>query len=476
MLKGYAAVCAGLVAAAQLGCSATGDPRPQLLLFVDTDVVVPGQLGAVDELSGDAVLDTMRVDVVPGPSEPLLFVAPDPSDWPVSFGVAAPEDGGAVLLRIRLFRGAYAGAAAEDGSVEPPRSITDERLVRATFPDDGIRRLQVTLAGDCMGVLPSFLDETSCLDGELPSVDAAEGVTELSSEDVPSTRVGTWVAARPVNCSGSAPHADAVCIPGGLLLLGEPELFGYADQLFLESVPMKPVLVSPFWIDRFEMTVGRFNSIAATSWPAELLPKLPITGDILYEHCTWPGSSPGPSDSLPLNCVSLEAAALACERAGGTLPSEAQWEHAARGHGQRRTYPWPGDRFECCAASVGRKAQLTPEPKCSEEEGPEPVGSHPPSELCAGLGDETIDGVVDLAGGMNEATRDKAYSYDEGCWNYQGVPRDFVCEDPSIKAVIARGSSWNGDPALAQNAFRSRWIPVGAAHGFRCAYPDGGGG
>src|SRR5262249_517729 len=133
------------------------------------------------------------------------------------------------------------------------------------------------------------------------------------------------------------------------------------------------------------------------------------------------------NDALPVNCITWEAARRACQLASGDLPSEAQWEHAARGRGQARTFPWGDSPPDCGTASYARQAYgVIGAGVLCPGIGPEPIGSHPASPDCEQTGDVSRDGVLDLAGSMTEATRDRALRW---CW--RGIGTDPVCETPA---------------------------------------------
>src|SRR5271155_3312180 len=87
------AVCAlGLVG----GCGDTAPARPQLVIVVDTDAPLIGELASHPELSNDAAIDTVRVDVLDANDTPQTirtFVVAELAEWPVSFGVLPAHDG-----------------------------------------------------------------------------------------------------------------------------------------------------------------------------------------------------------------------------------------------------------------------------------------------------------------------------------------------------------------------------------------------
>jgi sulfatase modifying factor 1 len=168
---------------------------------------------------------------------------------------------------------------------------------------------------------------------------------------------------------------DAVWIEGGSFLMG-------SDDHYPEEVPVHRVAVDEFWIDRFQTTNGEFaRFVAETAYltvaerpldpadfpgapPENLVPgSLVFTmtpGPVDLRHIsrwwTWtPGACwkhpEGPSSSLvgrerdPVVHIAYEDAEAYATWAGKELPTEAEWELAARGGLERATYTW-GDTPE----------------------------------------------------------------------------------------------------------------------------------
>jgi eukaryotic-like serine/threonine-protein kinase len=182
----------------------------------------------------------------------------------------------------------------------------------------------------------------------------------------------------PTNAQTAAPVQDdveMVAIPAGEFLMGsdDPE----ADD---NEKPVSKVFVGPFSIDKFEVTNGRYLRCIE----AGICPRPPNRG---YDDST--------KANLPVTVVSYQAAVAYCRWVGKRLPTEAEWEKAARGTDGRR-YPW-GNTFEAERANVGYSVRATT-----------PVGSYPQGA--------SPYGVMDLAGNVWEWTSSlyKPYPYDPG--------------------------------------------------------------
>jgi formylglycine-generating enzyme required for sulfatase activity len=452
------------------GCSTA--QRPQLVVVLDTDMPVIDQLAAHPELSNDAAMDSVHVDVLDATGQMTCYVdltVADPLDWPVSFGVI-PGTSPTVRLRVRLYRSAYAAPSEVNGSLSLAPSAVIDRVVDLTFPTSGTSTVEVVFSGDCLGVLPAFgTSATNCIDATRTSAPSTEGIVELADGTIPASSIGTWAPASEVPCAtpGVGPR---VCIPGGFSMLGDTNLTGLIDGIGIkvDSSPMRPVILSPFYLDQTEFTVGELDQLLAAQ-PGVITP-LPQPYDGTSpdtEDCTWLGGASG-HELYPLNCVVRQTAEQICAMRGGHLPSEAQWEHAARGRGQHRLYPWGDQVASCCAAILGGLGM-----GCAPT-APEPIESHTMPAACGGIADISRDGVFDLAGSVMEETEDTLASYADPCWQGVGPMRDPVCTTPG-GAYIARGGKWDVGLYSALSALRFSGLEAGYFEdmGFRCAYDTG---
>jgi formylglycine-generating enzyme required for sulfatase activity len=448
-----------------LGCG-EANARPQLLVVLETDVPVSGQALGSETVSVDASIDTVRVDVFDASGTTIIesrrIAAPEASNWPLSFGIVRPDGVAtkAARLRLRAFRSTFARPGEINGepTLDPMGEVTIDRLVELPYPLDAPHTARIVLRGDCIGVPSTFQPAWSTC------VDATRKQAVPTTTD--DAQTGTWAAATARDCAGQI-QDGRICIPGGFTVLGEPVLYGLADEGTLETLPLVPVVVSPFWVDKTEYTVGRLRSLVAQGRaPAGAVDAIAALSAGATE-CAWAAVSDG---ALPLNCVAWQTAQDLCRADGGDLTSEAQWEHMARGRGQRRFFPWGDSYPQCCTASLSRKAHGGGAPKCAGS-GMEPVGSHTQAAACGGTADVSRDGVLDLGGSVAEYQLDGFRPYSDACWGGPGVRNDPVCATTGAGRML-RGGDWSGGDAWALSPLR-RLASSGAVNGFRCAYPDG---
>lgn len=474
------AIMAGLVSCA----------RDQYLLSIDTDAVVPSQLREAggEQYSLSAVIDTVRIDVLSTDGvllDSCQFFVPDRGNWPLSLGIARREDDQPAQLRIRAFRGRFAlsDPAAKLGKqcggpgtsatgsltlTEPPRELAIDRLVELPPPRLGIHEAHVRLALTCIGVPPDFANRATCVDNP----QQFQAATSLD-QDLGDSQIGSSTIAKLVPCDPSMqPVLTAMrtrCIPGGLSIQGDSTLVGIYDPT-LDPTPRRIVYLSPFFMDETEFTLAR---LIAQRKKEPRIPK-PAAKDSTDERvfqskfCTW--QEPPVNDSLPVNCLRPDLAELLClfDHPKGWLPSEAQWEYAAHGAGQQRTFPWGSAPASCCQASLSRGG-TDARTQCPGT-GVEPVRSHQ-GLGCVEGGDVSLDGIFDLGGSLGEFTRDAASRYPERC----GLPKTGIGTDPTClpddeSARITKGADWTAGVGSAFAVLRTT-ATISSLKGFRCVYP-----
>src|SRR5262249_4091558 len=145
--------------------------------------------------------------------------------------------------------------------------------------------------------------------------------------------------------------------------------------------------------------------------------------------CTATDASKG---RHPITCVDQAQAATYCRWAGKRLPTEAEWEYAARGV-EGREYPWGNDAPDCDRANVARN----PGQGCGRAKGTVEVGSLP-----AGA---SASGALDMAGNAWEWVAD---GWDPGVYA-KGTQTDPAVPATGEKAVL-RGGSWDFSGSTAK--------------------------
>ena len=220
--------------------------------------------------------------------------------------------------------------------------------------------------------------------------------------------------------------APAGLIRGGSFVMGD-------DQ---ES-PRREIYLDAFYIDRFEVTLGRYSKFSAA------------TGS-LERPAGREAADPGRSHELPVAGVDWNDASAYCKWAGRRLPTESEWEKAARG-GDERRYPW-GD--ESPSLDRANYANSSPE---AYDGGLHKVGSHPAGR--------SAYGIHDLAGNVSEWVADW---YSE---NFRtGDVRNPKGPEQGEARVIRGGGRFEGADRIAST---KRYFGApgtrGEDIGFRCA-------
>ena len=300
---------------------------------------------------------------------------------------------------------------------------------------------------------------------------------------------------------GDPPAPGMAWVPGGTFWMG-------ADDQYPEEAPAHQVTVDGFWMDTQQVTTAEFGRfVADTGWVttaetpprAEDYPGVPTemlrVGSGVFKQPPGPVDLRnagnwwdyvegadwrhpwGPDDNgvdrsrFPVTHVTFADARAYAEWAGKALPTEAQWEFAARGGLDRQTYVWGSELYPGGqrVANIWH-GQFPWQNKRQHDPGPEPVGSYDPNGY----------GLYDMAGNVWEWTTD-LYGYGHepasGCCpprNPTG-PKQGIAESaaPKIPMRVIKGGSF-----LCSKNYCSRYRPsarhretedTSTCHlGFRC--------
>lgn len=318
------------------------------------------------------------------------------------------------------------------------------------------------------------------------SAGAAGSAGSGGSDDPPVYGAEGPSCAGGLQCSGMS-CCQSILVPGGTFPMGcccVDDCF-VGEPWGLPAAPEHAATVSSFFLDTFEVTVGRFRAfvnsyngtppahgagahplIADSGWQSAWDYNLPYTQAELVANLkcspnlnTWT-DTPGANEDMAINCVSWYETFAFCAWDGGRLPTEAEWEFAAAGGDQNRWYAW-GNQSPGPALANYRDSDNSPFIA---------VGSHP---LGAGRWYHQ-----DLSGGMWEWVFD-------ACDNFWYDGAGSTCTDcanmvggGNVRGF--RGGSWSARGGYMTAAFRNGSYPVArsVAIGFRCVHgsksPDGG--
>lgn len=230
---------------------------------------------------------------------------------------------------------------------------------------------------------------------------------------------------------------EQVLVPAGEFTMGSPDGQGSDNEH-----PQHTVALDTYWIDKTEVTVTHYRrcvEAGACSAPG-------AGSSDNSSFCAY--NDDGKSDH-PIDCVDWRQAEAYCEWAGRRLPTEAEWEKAARGT-DGRAYPWGDQAPDPTLANFDINVGNTT-----------PAGHYP-----AGA---SPYGALDMAGNVDEWVAD---------WYSKTYYASSQRENPSGPIIgymrVSRGGSHRYPADLIRAAFRSNNrpdLPVSLSflNGFRCA-------
>ncbi len=253
---------------------------------------------------------------------------------------------------------------------------------------------------------------------------AVAGIGALILMRTPGTDQKTASPETPSNTAG----IDWVRVEGGTFLMG-------SDRGAPDEKPRHRVTVRTFEMARTEVTVEQYRRCVEAGACTE-----PGTGG----KCNWGQAG---RDRHPVNCVDWDQAQAFARWAGGRLPSEAEWEYAARSGGQEREYPWGNETATCERAVMDDGSGSG----CGRG------GTWP---VCSRPGGNTEQGLCDMAGNVWEWVQDWYHG------TYAGAPGDGrAWEEPSGTLRVSRGGSWFSVSLWLRASGRGRGGPGGRGDG-----------
>jgi formylglycine-generating enzyme required for sulfatase activity len=230
-----------------------------------------------------------------------------------------------------------------------------------------------------------------------------------------------------------------------------------------DETPVHSTAVRSFCLDATEVTVEAYSKCTSCERPALTVDFEGLTPNARAFESQFCNRSDAPDH--PINCVDWHQAKAYCAASGKRLPSEAEWELAARGK-EGRTYPWGfsppnGQRLNACGSECSRMLTARRE---AVGKGPWPAmyGDDDAAPSTAPVGrypaGATPAGVFDLAGNVWEWTETPYCPYSK--------------EDCGDSRRVVRGGGW--DTTESQDVRAARRYPSaptarGRSIGFRCA-------
>lgn len=239
-----------------------------------------------------------------------------------------------------------------------------------------------------------------------------------------------------------------VLIPGGKYLMGYPDERGQKKEH-----PLHTEVIQRFSMTKTEVTLAQFDACVAAGvcWYAPDAARRKYCNTklkILADH--------------PINCVDWYQAAAYCAWVGGRLPTEAEWEYAARSGGKDQDAPWGDAPASCELAVVDEKPGFN----CGKWKSKGPMGTSPVCSRPAGNSDQ---GVCDLLGNVIEWTGDWFYhTYDYE--SFKTVPKTFsaASNESTYHRVMRGGGVGSTEPMAARNRiFHHPWFNY-MGLGIRC--------
>ena len=461
-------------------------------------LATPSEVGAWVEATARDALSMRSMKVAEFESAPPVCFDADGSGTPSSGYPAAAEvsESGSGVRRSDQPPGTHRGTKVMKSDKYPVTSRPSDRatmvdvpparptrvsmrasmigLEVAKFYGNGRAKKALALSA-CVGVLGFLGLALGSFSSSGEKKRAADATASSTTGDTPAAQKATPLPAvlPPVT---TCPNG-MVGVPGGKYFMG------FDDGLAIEK-PAHQVSVASFCVEQFEVTVEKYKACsdhgdckraftsndgegATAAGTKSFDAACNANDDAQSLAFPWRQHQTEKRGKHPINCVSWDMADAYCHSIDARLPTEAEWEYAARGSDGRR-FPWgddpPGPRLlnacgrEC--AEFGKKTKLDLVAMYEADDGwatTAPVGSFPRGR--------SRYGAEDMVGNVSEWVAD---------W-YGAYPADGEADPRGPtggKAKVVRGGGWTSSQAAPlRPTFRGREQPDRRSYaiGFRCA-------
>lgn len=300
----------------------------------------------------------------------------------------------------------------------------------------------------------------------------------LPSTPTPTTETPPTEPPVPTNTPTRAPLGERIHIPAGDFLMGATDRDKALESranIINPELPAHTITLDGYWIDKYEVTNRLFEQFVSETGHVTVAERqggqtyrAETDNFRLDSSANWrfpdgANQISGAQSNHPVAQISWSDADAFCAWAGGRLPTEAEWEKAARGS-DGRLYPW-GNNYDGSLLN-GSDSSLGQDPDLAiYNDGyafTAPVGLY-----SAGA---SPYGVMDMAGNVLEWVADYASP------NYYSSSPAQNPTGPNIGSThVLRGGSWYSGPRNNRVAHRvlaeQMDLPV-QNYGFRCAYDD----